>query len=1125
MGNDATGIDARHLRAESGVRRVRWILAASVFVLALVLRLAPLNRYVTPDEPAWVLRSLRFSEALAEGDLSSVPDTGHPGVTTMWLGSLGLRIQRWLEPQLAAEHIDWLLGLAGLSPRSPAAFRHLAFFLPAGRALVALVTSLGLAGIFLLADRLWGLSVALVASLLLALDAFLTGHSGLLHVDGLLAAGMALSALAMLLAIHSFESSHYSHGGQSTATIFEAVISAGAAPYRWAALSGVMAGLSALTKIPGGYLALFCVLLLLGAWLTRRVSWRQGLLALGVWGLAAGLTFLALHPALWADPAGALRGMFEVGERHVEGAIRPIFYRGQVIYDPDATFYPVVWLFRASPLVMIGVLIALFVYLPRPGRLRFDVAALLAFAVGFGLFVTFVGKKHDRYLLPAFLPLTLVAALGWEEVRQFVIRRFENRGSGTATRVASLWLVPAPLILIQALLILPFFSAPLGYYNPLLGGPRAALNWLEVGWGEGQGAAARWLNQQPAAAAMIVATPSIPPFASFFVGQTVPLDQQALNQADYIVLPPRQAIETLPLEGETYTTVYEKNVGGISHASVIRNPVLEEQVAYLRDRVRRGDLIVLDNETALAHVYDGPADLVVLADVHDPADIADHLRSFVPGHESLWYVALPHTSPITARQVHEQLACYGQPISTETVGGISVSQIALDDPGTCSITSLQDTPHDTPSLAKGAARFGDTLGLADALLPSEAIAWPDHLPVVVRWDALAPSPADFRTILHLTDDAGRIWVEGGREILDADYRRPSAWSAGDWTDQTFQLTLPPAIPPGNYSVKLGVFDPVSGRALSAWDAAGDFAGLSLDLGQVTVAPPPNPPSPWDMVVPERLDPPLAAGPLKLLGYTAPPERVASGDQVWFDLYWRAEAALDTEYALRWRLMTTGGVVVLEETVPLSPYPTNRWRVHELEQVRYDLAVAPDLPAGDHNLLINVLDASGAPMWNQDVTLGAVEIVARDRLFNIPRDVAYPLDVTLGDVVHLRGFDLDVLSALPGDEFPLMLYWQADGPTDLSYTVFVHLVGSDGMLYGQSDHPPAGGAAPSHTWAPGQVVLDEVSIPVLDDAPPGVYRIAVGLYDSNSGGRLPVYDATGAELANRQIVLPVEVTVE
>jgi len=49
--------------------------------------------------------------------------------------------------------------------------------------------------------------------------------------------------------------------------------------------------------------------------------------------------------------------------------------------------------------------------------------------------------------------------------------------------------------------------------------------------------------------------------------------------------------------------------------------------------------------------------------------------------------------------------------------------------------------------------------------------------------------------------------------------------------------------------------------------------------------------------------------------------------------------------------------------------------------------------------------------------------------------------------------------------------------------------------------------------------------VLADAPPGDYRIAAGLYDPNTGERLPVFDAAGAELPNRQIVLPAEVTVQ
>jgi 4-amino-4-deoxy-L-arabinose transferase-like glycosyltransferase len=1127
MSYGAVGSKARHLgdaayRAVAGVRTGRWVIAVLLFVLAFGLRLAPLNRYVTPDEPAWVLRSFRFDQALAAGDPSSVPDTGHPGITTMWLGSFGLRIQRWIDPQEASEHGEWLDGLAGLSPTSPLAFRHLAFFLPAGRVLVALLSSLGVVGIFFIADRLWGLSVAVLAAFLLALDAFLAGHSGLLHLDGLLATTISLSILAILVAVHSFERSNPSKSEPRASSVSGAMTAVRPAPYRWIALSGVMAGLAALTKIPGGFLAPFCGLLLIAACLTRRISLRQGLIALMLWGLAAGLVFFVLYPALWVHPLDTLRGMFEVGERHVEGAIRPIFYRGQITYDPDATFYPVVWLFRATPLVMLGVVIAFVTYLRRPSSRRFDLFALLTFALSFGVFITFVGKKHDRYLLPAFLPLTLVAALGWERAGRLVNRHRLLGGTGSHAAISNPLI--ALLVLIQALLILPYRTEPLGYYNPVLGGPRTAQKWLDVGWGEGPGAAARWLNQNTPAEDTIVATPSVPTFASLFHGQTVPLDDPAWYRADFIVLPPQQGSDALPIGVDAFSTVYEKQIGGIRHASVAPNPALNEQVAYLEGHTRPGEMIVLADESALAHVYDGPADLVVLDPFRDASEVSAQLGTLLTGHRIIWYVEALDTSPITARQLQDQLACYGQPVSVASVAGITVSQIDLGEAHSCpgSSEEARDGVLGSPN---SAARFGEPLGLGAALLPSEPIAWPDDLTVLVRWETLAPIPADYRAVLHLKDGEGRIWVEGGREMLDADYRRPSAWSAGDWTDQAFRLDLPPAIPPGRYSVELGVFDPLSGGALSAWDAAGDFAGLSLDLGEVVVTPPPNPPSPWDMVVPERFNPPLDAGSLRLLGYEPPPDRVPSGDRVWFDLYWRAADPPDIKYSLRWRLNAADGSAALETVVPLSPYPTDRWRIHELEQVRYNLVAAPDLPAGDYSLSINVLGVDGAPVWPKDVSLGPVEVVARDRLFELPTDIAYPLDVTLGDAVHLRGFDLKALSASPGGTVPLVLYWQADGPTDLSYTVFVHLVGADGMLYGQSDRPPAGGAAPTHTWAPGQVVIDELSLPVLDDAVPGTYSIAVGLYDPVSGNRLPVYDAAGAELPNDQLLLPLEVTVE
>jgi len=245
----------------------------------------------------------------------------------------------------------------------------------------------------------------------------------------------------------------------------------------------------------------------------------------------------------------------------------------------------------------------------------------------------------------------------------------------------------------------------------------------------------------------------------------------------------------------------------------------------------------------------------------------------------------------------------------------------------------------------------------------------------------------------------------------------------------------------------------------------------------------------------------------------------------FALFWQATAVPASDYRLHWRLTGPGGDVAMEEIVPLSPYPSSYWRAEELEQVRYDLTIAPDLLATDYDLVIDVLDAGGALVWKDDVVLSQVEVLARDRLFSLPSGIEYPLDLRLGSVVHLRGFDIGALAAKPEDQIPLTLYWQADGPTDLNYAVFVHLLGPDGMIHGQHDRPPANGAAPTRSWVPGQVIVDEISLPVLVDALPGAYIITVGLYDPESADRLPIYDATGAELPNGQIVLPIEVRVE
>jgi hypothetical protein len=214
-----------------------WSLVIGIFGAAFLLRLLPIGRYVTPDEPAWVYRAIRFADGLAARDWTALPSTGHPGVTTMWLGAAGVAVQQLLAPPGSAAHLDWIRRLAWLAPENGEAFRRLAFFLPWGRVAVALVTTLGLVVLYPLLVRLFDRRVALLAVGLLACDPFVIGHSGLLHTDALLA---TFSLLALATALCG---------------LWEPRRAA------WPALSGVFTGLALLTKTPA-IILLPCILLL-----------------------------------------------------------------------------------------------------------------------------------------------------------------------------------------------------------------------------------------------------------------------------------------------------------------------------------------------------------------------------------------------------------------------------------------------------------------------------------------------------------------------------------------------------------------------------------------------------------------------------------------------------------------------------------------------------------------------------------------------------------------------------------------------------------------------------------------------------------------------------------------------
>jgi 4-amino-4-deoxy-L-arabinose transferase-like glycosyltransferase len=1086
--------------AQTGWSRVRQALrkdpalALGLFLLALGPRLvAACARFVTSDELVWVYRSMRFLRALSTGDWAQTVQAGHPGVTTMYCGVSGILLRRLTAPNAAAERLAWLTRLAWLNPRDGPALKRLAFFLVAGRVPVAILTSLAVAVIYLLARRLWGRRVALVGAALLALDPFPVGLSAVLHVDALTASFMTLSLLALLI------------GVMETGL------------FRWVALSGALTGLAVLTKAPAIFLAPFTVLVLVAALLTQREKCLGKALRLGgaffLWLAVAALIFCALYPAMWVAPTDALQLIFGTASRHAGSSARLTFFWGRAVFDPGPFFYPVALAFRTSPVVWVGVLAALPQLLRRRmpdwmrGR-RLSMLALLCFAVLFVVFMTPLAKKFDRYLVPIFPALDLLAAAG-------LVRMTESL-SGVRRRVVPVVLTAA--VVLQALVSLPYAPYFLAYENPLLGGPRVAARVLPVGWGEGVDQAAAYLNGLEGADNMYVVASAMAHFAPLFVGESLPLNGENLPLADYLIVSAGDVqvnsgeIETLLAGDEPVHTV---RLGNLDYAWVYVNAAYQELASYIADRGQPGDVIALGAAGQLARRYEGELPLHVFAATDDAATVARGLNELVRGQQRLWYVSYPNASPILQKYVAGQLATGAELISQETVGVVTVTLYRLP-----AGVSFQAPERECE------VDFGGQLLLVDHVLLTPSVAYPGRVRLVLRWQALSPMSEDYTVFVNLLDQDRRLRGAGGGEALlvNETFFLTSAWTPGEIAEAEVRLSLEGGLPPGVYQVVVVVSKPDQSGRLTVLDVQGSPVGTAYGVVEVEVGPASEQPQVEDLFISHRLSR-VWDEELELLGYNLA-HRVDAGGTVPLGLFWRGLGQMDQDYGLRLRLQAEDGEVVWETVPPLCPYPTSRWSPGEVFHVLYDLDVGVEVPAGEYQLVVAVLDAGGEAVVSGDFDLAPLEVTGRAHRFDLPGAVQHPLGLRLGEggEMALLGYDLPQTEVSPGDAVLLTLYWRCELPLHTGYTVFTHLLDQSGQVRGQWDSVPQGGGAPTTSWLAGEVIVDEYRIPVAEDATAGVYHIEVGMYDPGTVIRLPVFAADGSRLPDDRVLLETAITV-
>ena len=668
-----------------------FLILLALFLATWLPRVVGLEHFVTIDERKWLARSANFYQAVAHADWANTFQREHPGVTVMWAGALALLQEYPTYAQDAPGQFAWEreyfeTWITENTPYTPLAL------LAAGRRLIVLLISLAIALGFLPLRRLLGATIAAVATLFVAWDPFAIAMSQQLHPDGFVSV-FTLLALLLFLA--------WLYGGRHLHELIA---------------SGIVMGLAWLTKTPAIFLVPTGAALIGVAWWRGRnkepgsraatlrpaqkpeperttsnppslpapqhpfspalLLLRSPLVAFVLWGAIATLTFVALWPAMWVAPLGTLMRMSaEMGE-YVERHTSINYFWGQPVNDPGLFFYPVAFLWRTTPAVLIGLVGAGFATWRRlwpldDQRIRQCALGLLAFAVILAVGMTVGAKKFDRYLLPAFPALDIIAALGWcalgkwalarwgtgvlerwgvslqqpQEPKQrrtasrHAISQFLNRYRPPETPFASLLApyLPISIAVVAALLLhglLGWLHFPyyLTYYNPLVGGTWSAPHVLFVGWGEGLDEAARWLDRQPDAEDLRVVTwYSDGPFSYFFRGQSVDMGASSpllWLDTDYTVLYVNQWQRQLPTpEAIAYflgrTPVYTVRSSGLDLAYIY-----DMRDTVLPDFVDIGKESAADFGGQIRLVaYDIPA---TPADAGDTMQVTFYLQSLAP---------------------------------------------------------------------------------------------------------------------------------------------------------------------------------------------------------------------------------------------------------------------------------------------------------------------------------------------------------------------------------------------------------------------------------------------------------------------------------------------------------------
>ena len=550
-----------------------------LFAAALLPRVIGLAKFVTLDEPYWLVSGSNFYYALAQRDFAHTVWDYHPAVTTMWMITFILLLyfpayrgqgqgyfylyKEWKYEEFLREHGKYAVDVLQYT-------RLLQVFLLLALALL----------LYWLMLKILDKRASLFALMLILFNPMILGHSRLLTHEVTLSVLTFISITSMTAYLYREKR------------------------FGYLVVSAVSASLAQLTK--SSSIVLFPVILLMfivNAWDERKSAGLIALMidrlkSLAIWSVIIVVVYFAVWPVMWVNPSIILREVY--------GNAFSYFFKGARLYTTQNLdninfnfkwsgigFFIETMLWRTTPITWLGTLAAFFFFFKKDflsrAQKQYAISITLSGILMLLMFGLAKGRNSPHYVMLTYAALDFWAALGLLGLVNWFTKRWAD---------SKPWLNPAALtalIAIQAGMTLNFYPYYYTYFNPIMEARQTGTQNGNFGYGEGLDLAAQYLAQKNDAQSLtVLAYWGDGPFSYIFPGRSILLPNN-------YYLPEMKDLLAKDLRRSDYLVIYyayQKSMGRIMNLVNALEPYPPEKIIWMNgvEYIRIYDLRTLPKE-------------------------------------------------------------------------------------------------------------------------------------------------------------------------------------------------------------------------------------------------------------------------------------------------------------------------------------------------------------------------------------------------------------------------------------------------------------------------------------------------------------------------------------------------